>query len=107
MAKNLPPGSTVAVEPAGAIRVFTDFKIVDNVGLTTQDLKNFKKSHLGYNTLSVEDYLLWAKVDYVFDYPTRLRALNNGADFRLLKLWSPTPQIYSLGKIGAYKVLPN
>jgi hypothetical protein len=59
MREHLPTGSRICMEPAGAIRVFTDFYLVDAVGLTTTHRHGFRGSY--------PRFLLENRVDYVFD----------------------------------------
>jgi hypothetical protein len=98
MRANLPPSSRVLMEPAGAIRVFTDFYLVDAVGLTT----NHARSYPDYVTL-MRAYA----VDYAFDYPGRVPELNDPATFDSIKRWSPRPCRFSLGEIGVFRLRPQ
>ena len=67
MQANLPKASQVAMEPAGAIRLFTDHYLVDETGLTTQHLK-----HPFRTTREYLQFLDDNHVQYVFDYEHRL-----------------------------------
>jgi hypothetical protein len=105
MAQNLPAGSRVAMEPAGAIRVFTDFYLVDNTGLTTGHLAEYLADRGVAGTLG--EYLRRNRVDYVFDYPSRAADLRDRDRFALLQLWTPQPRRYSLGPIAVLAVRPE
>jgi hypothetical protein len=102
MSENLPPGSRVAMEPAGAIRVFTDLYLIDNTGLTTGHRDEFRA--LGIPQTFVA-YVAHNRVSHVFDYPGRLPDLNRSDSFRLLRAWTPQPIRHSLGTIAVFRVL--
>jgi hypothetical protein len=95
MQDHLPPGSRVSIEPAGAIRVFTDFHLVDTVGLTTDHR---------FEGGSFAEYMRTNSVDYAFDYPIRVRELTNAARYERLMSWRPDPIRHSLGEIGVYRL---
>jgi hypothetical protein len=59
MRAHLPATSRICMEPAGAIRVFTDFYLVDAKGLTTNHRHGFRGDYLSFLALN--------RVDYVFD----------------------------------------
>jgi hypothetical protein len=63
MAAHLPAGARISMEPAGAIRVFTDFYLVDAIGLTT--------AHAETNAGNYADFLHDHRVGWVFDRPAR------------------------------------
>ena len=97
MRANLPPKSRVVMEPAGAIRVFTDFYLVDAVGLTTTHARIYP------------NYVAFMRahaVGYAFDYPGRVAELNDPFTFDSLKRWSPRPWRLSLGEIGVFRLRP-
>ncbi|MFQ5645774.1 MAG: hypothetical protein ACE5GM_02495 [bacterium] len=95
MAENLPPGSRIAMESAGAIRVFTDFYLIDDVGLTTKH-----KGHY-YSESRKSSFWEWSKPDYVFESPNRLSKLKSVS---ALKTWTTQPRIYSYGTMGLYRI---
>ena len=61
MRTRLPSEARVCMEPAGAIRVFTDFYLVDAIGLTT--------THARTNAGNFPDFLYDHRVGWVFDRP--------------------------------------
>jgi hypothetical protein len=61
MRTRLPADARVCMEPAGAIRVFTDFYLVDAIGLTT----THARTHAG----NFPDFLYDHRVGWVFDRP--------------------------------------
>lgn len=94
MQRQVPPGTHVAMEPAGAIRVFTDFYLVDGFGLTTE--------HLG--RAGTWDAMVEAeKVEYVFDYAARLPQLTDESRFELIRRWMPMHPVYVTVPIGFYR----
>ena len=58
------------MEPAGAIRVFTDLYLVDSTGLTTGHRDEFRA--VGTSKKGFIEYVERNRVSYVFDYPDRL-----------------------------------
>jgi hypothetical protein len=94
MQAHLPPGSRVAMEPAGAIRVFTDLYLLDTVGLTTDHR---------YQHKSLAEYIAAHRVDYVFHYPILLPELRDPSRYERLMSWVPVPTHHSLGEIGVYR----
>lgn len=103
MAAHLPPDSRISMEPAGAIRLFTPFYLVDGVGLTTRHLPDYLAS--SPRPPVWEEFLQRNRVTHVFDYPGRIPMLRQVRHFRPLKFWQPQPQRFSLGTIGLYQVL--
>jgi hypothetical protein len=99
MARHLPDGSRIYMEPAGAIRVFTDFYLVDAIGLTT--------THFHEHDGDFYSFLKYSRVDYVFDYPKRNPAVCEEAAFENLKTFTPSLRRHSHGMIGVYRVLPT
>lgn len=95
MQEHLPPSSRVAMEPAGAIRVFTDFHLVDAVGLTTNN-------SLPYG--SYAKFMTDNRVDYAFDYPVRVAELADEARYERVMTWRPEPRRYSWGEIGLFRM---
>lgn len=87
MRDKLPPGSRIAMEPAGAIRLITDFYLVDNVGLTTNHFRGFAGDFSRF----------WQdnRVDYVFDYADRVPDLKSGVFGAPMRAW---------GQLGCYRV---
>jgi hypothetical protein len=98
MRANLPPGSRVVMEPAGALRVFTDFYLVDAVGLTTTHPRIYP-NYVAFMRANA--------VDYAFDYPGRIAELNDPSVFDSLNRWSPRPWHLSLGEIGVFRLRPE
>jgi hypothetical protein len=94
MQRELPRGARVAMEPAGAIRVFTDFYLVDGFGLTT--------THL-LRSSSWDEMIEKTRVEYVFDYPFRLPQLEDPARFEAIEHWRPDPPVHVLAPIGLYR----
>jgi hypothetical protein len=95
MAKNLRPGTRVSMEPAGAIRVFTDFYLVDRTGLTTNHLNSYPGNYW--------DFLRKNRVEYIFDYPGMVPILQDTRFFSPVKFWAPRQHRRSLGRIGLYR----
>src|SRR5262249_25794843 len=94
MSQNLPPAARVAMEPAGAIRVFTDFYLVDVIGLTT--VPTLPQG-------SYADFMEANRVDYTFDYAARVPELADASRYQRLKSWRPNPRRHSWGEIGVYR----
>lgn len=105
MARTLPQDATVAMEPAGAIRLFTSFTLVDRVGLTTTHLRQYLDR--GPERLSYSEFFASAGVDYVFDYPAQLRMLVPADQLEIVKLWRPRPRIHSGGPIALMRFFPH
>ncbi|RJP78182.1 MAG: hypothetical protein C4522_13490 [Desulfobacteraceae bacterium] len=108
MAENFPPNTRVAMEPAGAIRVFTDLYLIDNLGLTTSHVweyvkKRARKQHIS-NDAYYEGFLKYNRVEYVFDYPQRLQPLSNKKLFAPIIFWVPDQVRFSGGTIGVCRV---
>lgn len=103
MNAHLPPGSRIAMEPAGAIRLFTRFELVDAIGLTTRHVPDYLARA---RNPSYWGFLRENRVSHVFDYPARLPVLGQGRHFRPLAIWRPQPQRFSLGTIGVFQVAP-
>ncbi len=80
MREHLPPGSRVCMEPAGAIRVFTDFYLVDVVGLTTMHRHEYRGDYVGF--------LRQNRIDYVFDRLPRTRPIVETGIGREIKAWA-------------------
>jgi len=99
MAENLPDGSRICMETAGAIRVFTDFYLVDAMGLTT--------THFHEHDGDFYSFLKYSRVNYVFDYPKRNPAVCEEPAFENLKTFTPSLRRHSYGMIGVYRVLPT
>jgi hypothetical protein len=98
MARSLDPRSRIIMEPAGAIRVFTDFYLIDAVGLTTDHyrLQGGERSYYGFARRT--------RADFVFDYPAREAELADPARFLPLMTWTPPEPRFSWGTIGLYAV---
>jgi hypothetical protein len=94
MRANLPESARICMEPAGAIRVFTDFYLVDSVGLTTTHRRTFKGNYL--------DFLHDHQVDYVFDRPVPAASLVTSRVGREIKAWARGVRPW--GDIRLYKV---
>lgn len=94
MEASLPRGSRIAMEPAGALRVFSSHYLVDALGLTT--------AHRAMAP-SYDAMLERERVTHVFDYPGRLPQLADGARFELVATWAPDPQVHTW-PIGLYRV---
>lgn len=103
MAQHLPKSARVMMEPAGAIRVFTDFYLIDAVGLTTRHRSNYLASTTQPNYI---DFLRQTMASHVFDYPSRNPFLLKKSLFLPLSFWTPSHHQYSLGIIGVYAVVP-
>ena len=102
MAANLPPGAVVGMEPAGAIRTFTDLKLVDNVGLTTNHFRDFLARNAGQRA-NFADFLRAEHVEYLFDYPVRVVQLLHESQTNYLMLWSPKRPQFTGGTIALLK----
>jgi hypothetical protein len=63
MATHLPADARICMEPAGAIRLYTDFYLVDAMGLTT--------THAATNAGNYADFLHDHRVGWVFDHSYR------------------------------------
>jgi hypothetical protein len=98
MAQNLEPGSRISMEQAGAIRLYTDFYLIDNVGLTTKHVYSWT-GRSNYKFAKAMD------ADYFFDHPDRLKELRDHRKFRPLQFWVPENERFSLGMRVLYKVL--
>ena len=94
MERELPSGTRVAMEPAGAIRVFTSLYLIDGFGLTTTHLA---RAGSWDTMIEKED------VEYVFDYPVRLPQLEDRSRFELVKSWESSPSKYVWAPIGLYR----
>lgn len=103
MVQHLPKSARVMMEPAGAIRVFTDFYLIDAVGLTTRHMPDYLASITQPNYF---DFLQQTKATHIFDYQFRLPILRDKSLFQPLKFWTASPQRFTLGTIGVYAVVP-
>jgi len=103
MALNLPKSARVIMEPAGAIRVFTDFYLIDAVGLTTRHLPDYLASTIKPNYIG---FLQQTKATNIFDYPGRIPLLRDRSQFLPLHFWQASPWRYSGGLIGVYAIAP-
>lgn len=101
MALNLPKSARVLMEPAGAIRVFTDFYLIDTVGLTTRHLPDYLASTIQPSYIG---FLQQAKATHIFDYPNREPLLKDRSRFLPLHFWTASPWRYSGGIIGVYAI---
>jgi hypothetical protein len=97
MSEHLPPSSRVGMEPAGAIRVFTDFYLVDVIGLTT-----VQPAPPG--PWSYSEFMRANRVDYVFDYPARVPEIADSARYEPVMSWRPEARRHSWGEIGVFRV---
>jgi hypothetical protein len=97
MAANLPPGSVVCMEPAGAIRTFTQFALVDRTGLTTRHYHRYKAGG-GDPIGGYCDYLRTQGVAYVFDYPEHMP--QRCASLQIVNSWEPQPRWQTGGRIA-------
>jgi hypothetical protein len=107
MAEHLPRDAVVSMEPAGAIRTFTDFTLVDRVGLTTTHRRKFLEST---GTRPEDDYagfLVASGVQYVFDYPEILARFRNVEPLERLQSWEAEPRRWSLGRISVMRPMPR
>jgi hypothetical protein len=105
MKEHLPAHSIVEMEPAGAIRTYTDFVLVDRTGLTTPDAQNYRKQTGIRPEHDFRGFVLANHVQYVFDY-SRPDIFEASPDqYQVINNWEPTPRIYSLGKISLVRVL--
>lgn len=104
MARNLPHGARVVMEPAGAIRLFADHYLIDVVGLTTRHLSRYRNAA---DDGSLSGFLAQTQATHVFDYPGRVPELSDPSRFVKLHEWSPAPQRYSLGRIGVFSLTPS
>jgi hypothetical protein len=95
MHDHLPADSRVSMEPAGAIRLYTDFYLLDVVGLTTDHR---------FQGGSFAEYLTNNRVDYVFNYPVLVQELSDSSRYERLMSWTPTQKRQSLGEIGVYRL---
>jgi hypothetical protein len=99
MQHNLPPGSRIAMEPAGALRVFTDHYLVDSVGLTTTHFATFRGL---FPPFWVEH-----RVDFVFDYAGRVLDLGNGVLGEPLRTWGDPARLglpLAWGTLATYRM---
>jgi hypothetical protein len=104
MAQNLPKSARILMEPAGAIRVFTDFYLIDAVGLTTRHMPDYLASTDHPN---LADFLQQTKATYIFDYPKRVALLGDLSQLLPLNYWNVSPQRYSGGLIVLYAIVPE
>lgn len=103
MARHLPKSARVVMEPAGAIRVFTDFYLIDAVGLTTRHMPDYLASTTQPDHI---DFLRHTMATHIFDYPGRNPFLLKKSLFTPLGFWTPSPHRYSGGIIGLYAIAP-
>jgi len=103
MAQNLPKSARILMEPAGAIRVFTDFYLIDAVGLTTRHMPDYLASA---NHPNFADFLQQTKANYIFDYPQRVALLGDLSQLLPLNFWTVSPRRYSGGTIVLYAIVP-
>ncbi len=103
MAQNLPKSSRIMMEPAGAIHVFTDFYLIDAMGLTTRHMPAYLASttHPGF-----ADFLQQTRVTHIFDYPRRIALLGDRSQLRPLNFWTPSHPRFSGGMIGVFAIAP-
>jgi hypothetical protein len=97
MQKHLPKNSRIVMEPAGAIRFFTDLYLIDAVGLTTRHRESYQGS-------TYYEFIKENNADYVFDYENRMPELTDRKKFTPQMVWEPQCFRFSLGIIGLYKV---
>lgn len=98
MAKHLPESSRIVMEPAGAIRVFTNFYLIDADGLTTNHAKIYLALPPGK-----ADFFQQTGATHIFDYPIRMPFINSPR-FERLWMWSVSPSRHSGGVIGLYAI---
>ncbi|HET6252321.1 MAG TPA: hypothetical protein VFE47_31835, partial [Tepidisphaeraceae bacterium] len=87
MAVHLPPGAVVAMEPAGALRTYTDFTLVDRTGLTTPHYQRYIAATGRKPEDAMGDFLRASRVQYLFDYPRQALFEANPGTFEVLKTW--------------------
>lgn len=98
MAQNLEPGSRISMEQAGAIRLYTDFYLIDNVGLTTKHVYSWKGG-------SDYEFAKAMGADYFFDHPVRVQEFNDHEKFQPLNFWIPENVRFGNGMRVVCKVL--
>jgi hypothetical protein len=96
MQASLPAGSRICMEPAGAIRVFTDFYLIDATGLTTAHGESYDGDYLRF--------LQQNRVDFVFDRDEPAARLVTSGLGRELRTWAPG--IRPWGEIKLFEVGP-
>lgn len=105
MKENLPAHAIVEMEPAGAIRTFTDFVLVDRTGLTTGHVRDYLKLTGKRPEEDFRGFLEANRVEFLFDYSRRGMFDGNTDVFHILQIWTPTPRIHSLGRIALVRVV--
>ena len=95
MQDHLPAGSRVSTDTAGAVRVFTDFYLVDRIGLTTQH---------SWDHASYADSMTTNRVDYAFEFPVQVKEFAESSRYDRLMSWRPQPQRHSLGEIAVFRL---
>src|SRR5262249_40028043 len=95
MRDHLPPNSRVCIEPAGAIRVITDFYLIDAVGLTTAHGGAFRGNYI--------DFLDKQGAEYVYDRETHIDEIVTSDVGQPLMTWA---RGRPFGDISLWRVNP-
>ena len=96
MAANLPKDAVIAMEPAGALRTFTDFQLVDRVGLTTMHFRDYQLETGKAPSESYADFFKVNRIQYIFDYPDTMHYPDGTPwlrqDVVTVEFWVPEPE---------------
>jgi len=95
MRDHLPAHSRVCIEPAGAIRVITDFYLIDAVGLTTAHGGAFRGNYI--------DFLDKQRAEYVYDRAAHIDEIVSSDVGQPLMTWAKG---LPFGDISVWRVNP-
>jgi hypothetical protein len=95
MRDHLPARARVCIEPAGAIRVITDFYLIDAVGLTTAHGRSFRGNYI--------DFLDKQHAEYVYDRATHIDEIVTSDVGQPLMTWA---RGLPFGDISVWRVNP-
>jgi hypothetical protein len=95
MRDHLPAHSRVCIEPAGAIRVITDFYLIDAVGLTTAHGLSFRGNYI--------DFLDKERAEYVYDRAAHIDEIVTSDVGQALMTWA---RGRPFGDISVWRVNP-
>lgn len=102
MQANLPAGTRICMEPAGAIRLFTDHYLVDVVGLTTRHVGHTWRDWADQD--EVHSFLAAQNIDYFLDYPGRASWIVHRNPYERVMLWKQDERRNTRGPIGLFDV---
>jgi hypothetical protein len=102
MNEHLPSQSIVSMEPAGAIRVFTPFTLVDRTGLTTTQAGAFRARVGQYAADDYDAFVTMYQVEYALDYPEFMDSGSNLA--REIRRWDATEMRDAPPRICLYRI---